>query len=222
MTSVHAVFFDVDDTLIDYEAAALAAFRGALGPDAPYEEWLRLPHFSRWTSGELGFQEMRDLRMADFLAQLGRDDEVGDAARLEALRFDALIGGCALYDDVLPCVSALRARGLKLGLITNNEPTHQRAKLAAVGLDGVFDAVVISGELGVAKPEPEIFAHACAKLDVEPAAALHVGDNRIADVAGAIGAGLRGVWLDRGGVGGDVHPAASVVRSLTEVPALVA
>lgn len=222
MSAVQAVFFDVDDTLVDYEKAALAAFRAVLGPEAPYDEWLRLPHFERWTSGELGFEEMRALRMADFLAQLGRDDEVGDAARLEAVRFDSLIGGCALYDDVLPCVSALRSRGLRLGLITNNEPTHQRAKIAAVGLDGMFDTVVISGELGVAKPRPGIFEHACAALGVDPAEAVHVGDNREADVAGAFGAGLHGVWLDRRGVGGEVHPQASVIRTLDEVPALVA
>ena len=59
---------------------------------------------------------------------------------------------------------------LRLGLITNNEPVHQRGKLAQVGLSDGFDVVVISGEVGVAKPDPAIFEYACSALGVAAAA----------------------------------------------------
>jgi putative hydrolase of the HAD superfamily len=196
--SVRAVFLDVDDTLVDYAPAARAAFAAALGEDASYDQWLSLDHYERWLAGEFdGFEDFRVRRMADFLALLGRSADAERAAAIERHRFDGLAEYYTLFDDALPCVGALRECGVLIGLITNNESVHQRDKIKRVGLDGLFDAVVISDEVGVAKPNEAIFQHACGLLDVTPAQALHVGDNLVADALGAHAAGLHGVWLDR-------------------------
>ena len=195
--TLRAVFLDVDDTLVDYETAGRRAFVTALGADADYEVFTSLDHYSRFLSGEFGFAEMRERRMADFLALIGRPDDVPHAAEIERRRFDGLAEHYALFGDVRPCLAALRERGLLLGLITNNESVHQRAKIKAVGLDELVDVIVISGEIGVAKPEAAIFAHACALLGVAPDEALHVGDNLHHDAHGAHAAGVRAVWLDR-------------------------
>lgn len=220
---IKAVFLDVDDTLVDYAPAARAAFAAALGEDASYEQWLALDHYERWLNGEFDdFQAMRDARMADFLHRLGRDADVQRAGVLEQLRFDGLAEHYRLFDDVAPCLDGLRERGLRIGLITNNESVHQRDKLRRVGLDTGFDATVISGELGVAKPDAAIFEHACALVGVEPVEAMHVGDNLVADAQGAHAAGLRGVWLDRRGEhepGRD--PDVAVITNLAELPALI-
>src|SRR5262249_50245840 len=122
---------------------------------------------------------------------------------------------------VAGCLQALRAAGLKLGVITNSDPGHQRRKLASVGLADAFDVLVISGELGVGKPSPAIFEHACQALSVEPAAALHIGDRLDLDALAAAAAGLHGVWLDRVGVAGD-EQRVPVVSTLDALPALVA
>jgi len=58
-----------------------------------------------------------------------------------------------------------------------------------------FTATVFSDELGVRKPAPEIFLHALRTLGVEPAAAVHVGDDPILDVQGARGAGMRAIQV---------------------------
>jgi putative hydrolase of the HAD superfamily len=194
-----AVFFDVDDTLIDYAPAARAALIGALGDDVDHAVWGRLPHYERYLLGELDFPTFRQGRMSEYLTLAGRAADVERAAEIEALRFDALVANCRLFDDVPAALEALRVRGLRLGLITNNDGVHQREKLAAVGLGEQFDAIVISGEVGVPKPRPEIFVAACAALGVEPAQALHVGDNLDADYRGARDAGLAAVWLNRSG-----------------------
>ncbi len=191
---IRAVFLDVDDTLVDYAFAARNSFRAEFGADADYEVFTSLDHYERFLQGSLGFQEMRESRMRDYLALVGRLD---DPAEVERRRYDGLAAHYRLFDDALPSVQLLRKSGLLLGLITNNESVHQRAKIAAVGLDGLFDAVIISGELGFAKPDPRIFAHACQVIGVAPNEALHVGDNSVADAEGALAAGLRAVWLDR-------------------------
>ncbi len=195
--TIRAVFLDVDDTLVDYQHAAISAFHEVLGDEADYDAFFGLDHYDRYLSGELGYQDARVQRMATFLAMFERDGE--DAAALEAARLAALEKYYVLYDDALPCISALRERGLLIGLITNNEAVHQRRKIETVGLDRLVDTAVISGELGIAKPDPRIFAHACAQVEVAPHEAMHVGDALYADALGAHDAGLHAVWLDRTG-----------------------
>lgn len=222
MGEIRAVFLDVDDTLVDYAPAARAAFAATLGEDASYEQWLALDHYERWLNGEFDdFETFRTTRMTDFLRLLDRHADVGRAAEFERQRFAGLAQHYRLFDDVSPCLAALRDRGLRVGLITNNESEHQRDKLRRVGLDTGFDATVISGEFGVAKPDPAIFVHACALVGVEPAAAMHVGDNLVADAQGAHGAGLHGVWLDRRGEHDDRPLDVTVISGLAELPALL-
>jgi putative hydrolase of the HAD superfamily len=217
---ISAVFFDVDDTLVDYDSSARAAFRETFGAGASYDLWLAVsePHFRRYGLGVVGFEEMRIQRTADFLDRAGL---AGDPAALEVRRFTLLGRSWRLFDDVAVTLDALRARGIRLGLITNNEPVHQRAKLAQVGLDTGFDAVVISGEVGFAKPAGEIFAHACNLAGVDPVASVHVGDRLDLDARGALAAGMRGVWLDRRGEHDGSALDVTVIRGLDELDPLL-
>jgi putative hydrolase of the HAD superfamily len=216
---IRAVFLDVDDTLVDYQHAASSAFHEVLGDGADYDAFFGLDHFDHYLSGDVGFEDARVQRMAAFLATCGRDGE--DPATLEAARLAALEKYYVLYDDVLPCISALRDRGLLIGLITNNEAVHQRRKIEAVGLDRLVDTTVISGELDIAKPDPRIFAHACAQLEVAPHEAMHVGDAPYADALGAHDAGLRAVWLDRTGANQLAPLAFPVITGLGTVTELI-
>lgn len=217
--SVRAVFLDVDDTLVDYQHAATTAFHEALGPDADYGLFVGLDHYERFLQGDLDFQQARDERMTAFLRASGRPDD--DAVELEARRYALLSNHYVLFDDALPCLAALRERGMRIGLITNNEAAHQRAKIASVGLDRLVDAIVISGELRIAKPDVRIFAHACAQLEVAPHEALHIGDNPYADALGALDAGLRAAWLDRSGVHARAPLAFPVITDLRTVTELM-
>lgn len=88
------------------------------------------------------------------------------------------------------------ARRYPLALVSNfdHAPTA-RAILEREGLTASFDEIVISDEVGVCKPHPEIFHHAARALSVDPRACLHVGDSEEADIAGAVGAGLRAIHV---------------------------
>ena len=85
----------------------------------------------------------------------------------------------------------------QLGLITNGAPDIQRDKLTRSGLGTSFEVVVISGEVGVGKPDPGIFREALDRAGVSADAAVMIGNILDHDVAGAKGVGMRGVWVNR-------------------------
>jgi putative hydrolase of the HAD superfamily len=117
------------------------------------------------------------------------------------------------------CLDALRD-SYALGLITNGASCLQREKLATAELDGYFDAVIVSAEFGVGKPDPSIFKHALDRLDVAAERATMIGDSLARDIDGAIAVGLRGVWINRRRQDrAQDRTDAIEIAALTELPA---
>jgi putative hydrolase of the HAD superfamily len=83
-------------------------------------------------------------------------------------------------------------------MLTNGPPDIQRLKLAMTGLADCFTAIVISGEIGVGKPDPRAFAIVADRLGIAPADIVMVGDNWERDVMGAIKVGMSAVWISAG------------------------
>jgi putative hydrolase of the HAD superfamily len=221
---IAAVCFDVDATLVDYEASTRAGLCELLGTDDAWVEWCALTdqHYAGYLAGQIGFEPMLRQRTKEFFARRGEFLCDGEVIRREERRMAAVKRSWRLFDDALPCLRALRNLGLRLAAITNAAGEHQRAKLGALGLESAFDAVLISGELGVAKPHRAIFRTACLVLGVHPSETMHVGDRLDTDAMGARDAGLHGVWLDRSGCGA-LPPGAgiSMIGHLAELLALV-
>jgi putative hydrolase of the HAD superfamily len=92
-------------------------------------------------------------------------------------------------------LGALRARGLKLGIITNGETEFQGRHIAALGLAALVDTVLVSQTEGLRKPDAAIFRLAADRLGVTPDQCLFVGDNPAADILGAHAAGMRTAWF---------------------------
>jgi putative hydrolase of the HAD superfamily len=99
-----------------------------------------------------------------------------------------------IFEDVLPVLAELRARRLKLGLVSNTGRNLDEF-VAHHGLD--VDAAVSSGVHGKTKPHPTIFHAALERLAVVPVEAVMVGDSIEDDVEGAKAAGMQGLLLDR-------------------------
>lgn len=117
-----------------------------------------------------------------------------------------------IFEDVVPVLKALRARGLSLGIISNWDD-RLRPLLRRLDLDQYFQAIIVSCEAGARKPSRQIFESACAALGTAPAKILHVGDNLEMDIEGARAAGLQALWLrreTRNGLG-------KAIRSLSEL-----
>ena len=102
-----------------------------------------------------------------------------------------------LFDDVPDLLAQLRKEAIGAALVTNYSTVAQLQKIDFVGLSKEFDAVVISGEVGVAKPSPVIFEIALNRLGLSSDDVVHVGDTPHTDVAGARAAGIPSVWLNR-------------------------
>jgi putative hydrolase of the HAD superfamily len=124
--------------------------------------------------------------------------------------------GYRLFDDVRPALEALAGRGVTLGVVSNFEPWLEDV-LALQGVDHLFAAVAISGKLGVAKPDPEIFRAALKEAGAEPEATVHVGDQPVNDVAAARAVGITPVLIDRYGR----HPDPDGVHRVEDLPGLV-
>jgi putative hydrolase of the HAD superfamily len=117
----------------------------------------------------------------------------------------------APYPEVPAALGALRARGHPLAVVSNWDVSLHDV-LDATGLRPFFGAVVVSAEVGAAKPDPEPFRRALAALGAPAAGALHAGDRVDEDVAGARAAGVTPVLVDR--AGGAASDGAAVVSSL--------
>jgi HAD superfamily hydrolase (TIGR01549 family) len=132
-----------------------------------------------------------------------------------------------LSPDIRPCLEALSERGIRLGIVCDVGFTGGellRAFLEREGLLEHFSGWAFSDEVGHYKPSPQIFEAALAALGAQPAEAMHVGDLRRTDVAGANAIGMRtvryrGLYDDSGAEGG--READFVIDSHRQLPGLV-
>jgi HAD superfamily hydrolase (TIGR01509 family) len=96
---------------------------------------------------------------------------------------------------MIELVRELKSAGAPIAIISNSEGFLAEL-VEELGWADAFDVVVDSGRIGIDKPDPRIFQHACSALGVSPGELLHVGDSWEADVQGALGAGANAVWFD--------------------------
>lgn len=127
-----------------------------------------------------------------------------------------------VYPDVVPALERTRRR-YRLALLTNGASCLQREKLDGSELEPYFDAVIVAGEVGVAKPDPRPFTLALERLGVSPREAVMVGNSLHSDVAGAQGVGIPAIWVNREGAAldGEVAPEAQIA-SLDELEGALA
>ena len=108
----------------------------------------------------------------------------------------AEVGAWRMYDDVLPALDALASKDIPLAVISNWD-ARLRPLLEQFRLDRYFEIIVVSCEVGFAKPSPVIFEHTAKKLGIAPEHIVHIGDSAKEDVAGAKVAGLGALLIDR-------------------------
>ena len=151
-----------------------------------------------------------DIRDGAFSTEIGRAFQEERRARMVA------------FSDAAPVLAKLRDDGYKLGLVTNGAPLVQREKLEASGLTWYFDHVVVSGDVGVGKPDVRVFVSALHGLKAVASQAVMVGNRLERDVQGAKNAGIRSVLIRRSGLSSGSGPSPEFeISSLEELPALL-
>lgn len=225
-----AVVFDLDDTLHDtrgIEAETLVALCTAVreelpeADDATFGDRFRAQRdvfYPRVLTGEWDIPTYRRAHLAATCAPWGEPSEVLFAAA-HRLRDDQL-ERARFVEHAVELLRALRGAGVRTALLTNGPSWMQRRKVELLGLEPELDAIGISEELGVAKPDPAAFSGALGLIDARPEEAVMVGDNVEWDVRGALSAGLLGaVWVAGEHAAEETPPGAVRVTRLADVPA---
>jgi HAD superfamily hydrolase (TIGR01509 family) len=154
-------------------------------------------------------------RFSDLLAKLRLVGDPGEVARGYLARLGRKAYPLPHAGEVVRELS----RGSALALVTNGLTEVQRGRLRRSGWASCFSAVVISEELGVAKPHPDFFQAAMDALGLPPEELLCVGDNPVSDVGGAQAAGIDACWYSPAGAPwtGPAAPPDLVIRDLREL-----
>ena len=205
MTRLRAVLFDIDDTLFSTTHFARVARRNAIramiraGLDVPEDEALReleevISEFS--SNYEHHYDQLLKRLRPPSLAE--KNQALIVAAGVAAYH-DTKFRQLEPFPDVYPLFEALKAAGIRVGILTHGWTTKQAEKIVRLGLlDYVHPkAVFISDQIGISKPNPKLYAQALTDLDLSPDEVMYVGDSPENDIAPPQALGMIAVWSKR-------------------------
>jgi YjjG family noncanonical pyrimidine nucleotidase len=204
MTRYSTVLFDLDHTLLDSHASEQAAFdttMRSIGVDPTPDTFgiydgLNQALWRRVEAGEMSPNDVKVERFAQLLAAL---EASGDPVEMGAVFVQGLTDNGELYAGARELLSTLD-ESVRLGMITNGIGSVQRGRIDRLGLDGYFDVVSISGELGKSKPGAEIFDLTLLEMNIsDRSGVVMVGDSLASDIAGANNAEVASIWFNPGG-----------------------
>jgi putative hydrolase of the HAD superfamily len=222
-TGVRAVFFDLDDTLCGYWDAAKGGLRAAFeAHPVPgkttdeaiaawaaefrrYSEELKTSHWYEIYLNQGAVTRTEMMRQA--LEAMGVEDG-GHAWRLSETYGEERNARLELFPEARNVLRALYGN-FRLGLITNGPADVQRQEIATLGIGQYFDPVMIEGEMGIGKPHAAVFRRAEDLAGASGHEVVFVGNSYAHDIAPAIRAGWRTVWIRRAS---DVPPSAAQAR----------
>jgi putative hydrolase of the HAD superfamily len=227
-----AILFDLDETIISFGHRPLLLrevaeeFAAELAPITPADAAEAVEAKFRWFWADedrhrqwrftLEAARVESVRLA--FVDLGVSQAV---ARPFAERFHAYREAqVAFYPGAIETIDEIKARGVKLALVTNGDAAAQRAKVDRFDLARRFDHVQIEGEAGFGKPEARAYLHAMQALGVEAHETWMVGDNLEWEVAAPQRLGIYAIWHDHLGAGlppGSPVKPDRIIRSIAEL-----
>lgn len=212
-----AILFDLDDTLYDLRSYWRGRLHEALS--------MALEHYPQLDRAALIQRAIAEKvyieKMPAFLRTLAIDNEalIGEIHAAFARDWFARL---TLNEDAPAMLAALRPR-YRLGLVTNGPSRMQRPKIAQFQLESYLDLLIVSEEVGVAKPDPAIFHLALEQLGTSPATTLYVGDSLEFDLPGAAAAGMPFIWMNprREQLPAHLPPPLATIERLGELVGLL-
>ena len=200
------IFFDLDGTLLDHKVSEYLGINAfykeniqhfRIIEDDFYQMWCKISEkiFRKYLDGELTFAQQRNERIKEVFALVGiqlSDNEAEKKFQTYLLNYE---NNWKLYDDVIPCLKALK--GFRLGIISNGDHTQQVQKLERMGIKDYFEVIIAAGDVGIAKPDARIFEIACEKAKILPENCYYVGDDLSTDIMPCEKIGITGIWLNR-------------------------
>ncbi len=192
------VLFDADETLFHFDAfkgmQLMFSRKGVDFTEQDYAEYQQVnkPLWVDYQNGDITADELKHTRFKSWAEKLETT-----TAELNSAFLEAMADICTLLPGAQELIQALSKKA-NLGIITNGFTELQAIRLERTGMSEYFKHVVISEEVGVAKPDLGIFAHAFDMIGNPcKSKVLMVGDNQHSDILGGINFGIETCWLNR-------------------------
>ena len=212
------IIFDADDTLFHFDAFAglhlMFSHLGVQFSEADYQAYQAINKalWVKYQDGRISATQLQNQRFEVWAEKLQQPPQ--DLNRAFQTTMAEI---CQPLEGAVSLLDSLKGR-VHLGIITNGFTELQQARLHRSGLTGHFEFVVISEQIGVAKPHPDIFEHAWRLMGhPERDRVLMVGDNLDSDILGGIQAGFDTCWLNMVG-----HPLREEISPRYTVTSLAA
>ncbi|HEX55491.1 MAG: haloacid dehalogenase [Candidatus Altiarchaeales archaeon] len=196
---IKAIFFDIDDTLYDSTLQTDMARRNTIramieaGLEIEEDEGIKaLNEIVEKFGSNYGYH------LNELLREFGYEENPRIIAAGIVAYHSTKIAYLVPFPDTIPTLLKLRDLGYGLGVITDGIAVKQWEKLIRLGLQHFFDSVIISEEIGIEKPNPEMFKIAARKIKCKPEEAIMVGDRIDKDIVGANKVGMLTVQLMHG------------------------
>lgn len=202
-----ALFIDLDNTLYDFTGNSREAYR-AVYMLLDYGQWFEsfehyyaiyeeynLHLWALYAEGKISKERLNAERYAHPLRVAGVPNADAIAVRFWDEAMKRLPLGSRLMPHAREVLDYLRPR-YRMYILSNGFSELQSSKMQSSGIDGYFDGVILSEDIGVNKPNPEIFQHALRMAGVDAADALMIGDNLEVDIEGAYRVGIDQVFYD--------------------------
>lgn len=200
------IFFDIDETLLDFKRAENLAVMKLFevyeenfnfGRDEFYDKWCSIGkvHFNRYLTGQLTFSEQKIERVKEIFRTVDISLNDIQAENCFTVYLRSFEDSWKAFSDVIPCLESLKE--YRLGIISNGDYHQQKTKLERIGILHYFEVIVTAGEVGVAKPHPQIFEIACDRAGMNPRECVYIGDDFNTDIEACEKAGMKGIWINR-------------------------
>ena len=196
---VKGIFFDFDDTLQSRKGAYrlyCESFLDKYFPNISEEERLiKLDEMEEHVDG--GYKD-REVYFPEMIELWGWENHPPMQELFDSFNYD-FGKHIVMLDGAVDVLKEIKKRGYILGCITNGVSSLQNIKLDTAGIRDMFDVVVVSGDIGIYKPDRRIFDEAIRRAGIEDnSKALFVGDHPVNDIQGALGAGMKAVRMNYG------------------------
>lgn len=199
------LLFDFDNTLVDFHKASDLAFHKTLTDynienDEAYYGIYEKINAKIWSDFEqklITAEDIRRTRFSLFLQEIGRDNL--DGYEFNAQYLSNIVEFTSIEPEIVQMLQRLRSK-FKMSIITNGLKEVQRARLAKCKIDHLFDSIVVSDEIGVAKPDSAFFEYTMSTIEqeFEKEKILVIGDSLQSDIAGAKLFGLKSCHINAG------------------------
>lgn len=202
------VFFDLDRTLMDFEIGEDMGIKAVFDT---YNDEIKMDYsefrlkwketaqktFDEYSAGLHTFDEQRHLRVKRMFEMNGSILDEKELEKRFQLYWSNYEKGVTLFPDTRGILDNLKNHNIPTGLISNGDPSNQYWKLNKENLKEYFDPIIISGEVGVSKPDLHIFEIALERAAASKESSWYIGDSPVHDIEPALKFGMNVIYLNR-------------------------